>query len=116
MKITLTVTVGDDSPGSPGNDSGVRKVIVSPIHPGHPELASDDAAGQVTLSDADNERSQDEDIEVAVTLCVPCAFIPADGLVLLRVHVIDDDDNERLEVKTIDVSSVRGQCCGGGPG
>ncbi len=51
-----------------------------------------------------------------MTLCVPCAFIPADGLVLLRVHVIDDDDNERLEVKTIDVSSVRGQCCGGGPG
>lgn len=114
VKITLTITVTDDSPGSPGNDSGVRRVTVSAVYPPDPELASDDATGEATLSDADNERSQDQDIDVTVSVCVPCAFITDKGLVLLRVHAIDDDDNERLVVKPIDVSSVRAQCCGGG--
>lgn len=112
-QVTLEVPVSDDDPDTPGNDSGVRTVLVTAMHPDHPEIPTDDGAARVELTDEQNEASQDGTVEVEVTICVPCAFARNDKAVI-GIRITDDDDNERFVLRAIDLSGAPANCCGGG--
>lgn len=109
VKLTVKVRVTDDS-GSLGNDSGVRKIRVVVLDSRNPGFFTDDGAAEKILLKDDSARTEDDELDVELEVCIPCVFI-VNKIAYLGIRVTDNDDNERFVVRTFDVSSKVDTCC-----
>lgn len=109
--VPLTIMVKVTDTGGFGNSSGVTTMTVCAY--------GVDAAGRVVpgpcatkeLTEEEADRSEDEDVEVTLTLCVACSHIET-NTINLSIRVTDDDDNERICLRRVDVPEpLMRRCC-----
>lgn len=110
VQVTATVTATDT--GGFGNCSGIGEVrLVAPgVFGGRLVM---NPSTSVTPSEEDSDKSEDEDIRVTLSLCIPCEFLEGNQVVLL-IQVTDRDGNGRIRLHRVPLSDERRrECCDG---
>ena len=108
VEIDITVSVTDT--GGIGNCSGVTSIKVCGVHMDGNQFFLRPSKTK-KLTDKEEEKSEDEEVNVTISLCFPCQFI-INGCVNLLIKVMDDDDNGRISLTRVAIpNSLQTQCC-----